>query len=150
MNKLTFCYLHTLLASLMIEILLKSLLLYMYKRKPFFITWFFFSQGSFQSRYVCSILVNTRWSFTPEDTVPCLIYQKMKKSRNSVPRLTKGAPWFVPSAMELWVSRHNYVFIVFVNSLFYDNHYVDELCNLNIILVEKNYPNKCELYVPNI
>lgn len=32
----------------------------------------------------------------------------------------------------------------------YDNYYVDELSNLNIILVEKNYPNKCKLYVPNI
>lgn len=36
------------------------------------------------------------------------------------------------------------------NLLFYDNYYVDELCNLNIILVEKNYPIKYKLYVPNI
>lgn len=62
----------------------------------------------------------------------------------------KGVLWFVLFVMELWVSRYNYVFIVFVNLFFYDNYYVDELWNLNIIFVEKNYLNKCELYVFNI
>lgn len=59
----------------------------------------------------------------------------------------KGVLWFVLFVMELWVSRYNYVFKVFVNLFFYDNYYVDELWNLNIIFVEKNYLKKCKLYV---